>query len=289
MLDLKSNFKLGQMQDRPRLLQKYTLTWHSYSDHLREALTEMMTSSEFADVTLVTDDKQQIRAHRNILSGCSPVFKSILQIDSNNTNPVIYLRGIQHSEMESIMQFIYLGEAKFNEERMSEFLTVSKNLEIKYLSTGIEMNDQTPSKESVEHENKIADENVDLDEGTTSPLNEDGGEYVESQVSTEPEIQHKSSNRRVTKELLSEAGKLKCQECERIFNSQPALQHHTKSKHEGVKYACNHCDYQATAKGVLKIHVQSKHEGVKYACNQCDYLATQQQHLKTHIKSKHKS
>ena len=41
---------------------------------------------------------------------------------------------------------------------------------------------------------------------TTSPLNEDGGEYVESQVSTEPEIQHKSSNRRVTKELLSEAG-----------------------------------------------------------------------------------
>ena len=134
-------------------------------------------------------------------------------------NPVIYLRGIQHSEMESIMQFIYLGEAKFNEERMSEFLMVSKNLEIKYLSTGIEMNDQTPSKESVEHENKIADENVDLDEGTTSPLNEDGGEYVESQVSTEPEIQHKSSNRRVTKELLSEAGKLKCQECEKIFNS----------------------------------------------------------------------
>ena len=59
-----------------------------------------------------------------------------------------------------------------------------------------------PSKDSVEQENKIADENVDLDEGTTSPLNEDGGEYVESQVSTEPEIQHKSSNRRVTKELF---------------------------------------------------------------------------------------
>ena len=41
------------------------------------------------------------------------------------------------------------------------------------------MNDQTPSKESVEQENKIADENVDLDEGTTSPLNEDGGEYAQ--------------------------------------------------------------------------------------------------------------
>ena len=45
----------------------------------------MMTSREFADVTLVTDDKQQIRAHRNILSAASPVFKNILQLNSNNT------------------------------------------------------------------------------------------------------------------------------------------------------------------------------------------------------------
>ena len=267
--------------------EKCTLAWRSYSDHLREALGDMMSSNEFADVTLVTDDKQQIRAHRNILSGCSPVFKSILRIDSNNTNPVIYLRGIQHSEMESIMQFLYLGEAKLNEERMSEFLMVSKNLEIKYLSTGIEMNDQTPSNESVEHDNNIADENMDLDEGITSPFNEDGGEYVESQVNTKPEIQNKSSNRRVTTELLSEDEKLKCQECERIFNSQPALRYHTKSKHEGVKYACNHCDYQATAKSALTIHVQSKHEGVKYACNQCDKQFTQQSGLTTHIQSKH--
>ena len=92
---------------------KYTLTWHSYSDHLRKTLQEMMTSNAFADVTLVTDDKQQIMAHQSILSACSPVFKNILQLDSTNTNPVIYLRGIQYSEMESIMQFIYLGEARF--------------------------------------------------------------------------------------------------------------------------------------------------------------------------------
>ena len=73
------------------LQEMYTFHWHSYSDHLREVLREMMTSSEFADVTLVTDDKQQIRAHRSILSACSQVFENILQLDTNNTNPVIYL------------------------------------------------------------------------------------------------------------------------------------------------------------------------------------------------------
>ena len=153
--------------------EKYNLTWHSYSDHLREALREMMTSSEFADVTLVTDDKQQIMAHRNILSACSPVFKNILQHNCNNTNPVIYLRGIQHSEMESIIQFIYLGGARFYEERMSEFLMVSKNLEIKELSTGIEMNNQTDSNaESNEYRNNVmGEEKENLDYNFKFPWN----------------------------------------------------------------------------------------------------------------------
>ena len=44
------------------------------------------------------------------------------------------------------MQFIYLGEGRFYEERMSEM--VSKNLEIKDLSTSIDINvDQTESND----------------------------------------------------------------------------------------------------------------------------------------------
>ena len=159
-----------------------------------------MTSSEFADVTLVTDDKQQIRAHRNILSAASPVFKSILQIDSKNANPVIYLRGIQHSEMESIMQFIYLGEARFHEERISEFLTVSKNLEIKELSPGIEMNYETSSSEEItEHENNVVDVDLKIDEDTL-------------QAQTRPNISNKSTKRRVARSgVVSRDSKFRCQ------------------------------------------------------------------------------
>ena len=45
----------------------------------------------------------------------------------------MYLRGIQYSEMESIIQFIYLGEATLYEERTDEFLAVANSLEIKEL------------------------------------------------------------------------------------------------------------------------------------------------------------
>ena len=152
--------------------EKYILKRHSYSDHLRNMMKEMMISGQFADVTLVTDDKQQIKAHRNILSACSPVFKSIFQLDSSNANPVVYLRGIQHSEIESIMQFIYFGEARFYEERMSEFLMVSKNLQIKDLSTGVEMNEQTSSNEENIEKDVVADEDLDIKGDPASHMDE---------------------------------------------------------------------------------------------------------------------
>ena len=56
--------------------------------------------------------------------------------------------------MQSIMQFIYLAEARFYAEKMSEFLLVSKNLEIQDLVICIEMNDKSTSNEqSIEHDN----------------------------------------------------------------------------------------------------------------------------------------
>jgi len=256
-------------------MQKYTLTWHDHSNHLRETLKEMMKSTEYSDVTLVTDDKQEIKAHRGILSACSPLFKNILQFDNNNANPIIYLTGIKHSEMESIMQFIYFGETKFCEERMSEFLMVSKNLEIKELSTF-----------NKHEKNNDANDGKYFDDYNTLPGNEYGAN-LDPQAKSASIISNKLANVKGMTAVVSGDSKLKCKDCLKLFNSQTALRYHTKSIHEGVKYACNHCDHQATDKGHLAQHIQSKHEGVKYACNLCDYQATQQSSLKTHIHSIH--
>ena len=91
-----------------------------------------MYSNELTDVTLVSDDKKQFKAHKIVLSASSPVFKSI--ISDNLSSPIIYLRGIQSYEIESILQFIYLGQATFYQERMNEFLNVAKSFQIKEIS-----------------------------------------------------------------------------------------------------------------------------------------------------------
>ena len=107
------------------------LQWDAYSDHLQGMLQEIISNDSFSDVTLVTDDKKQLKAHRNILSSCSSVFKEIFQIGATSNHQVIYLRGIQHSEIESILHFMYLGEAKV--DRMKEFIEVANNLDIRGL------------------------------------------------------------------------------------------------------------------------------------------------------------
>ena len=225
-------------------MQKYNLTWHTYSDHLRNIFQEIHLDQSSADVTLVTDDKKLLKAHKNILSACSSVFKDMLQLNMSNNHSVIYLRGIQHSEMESILQFIYLGEAKFYEERMNEFLNVAKNLDIRELAKGIEDSDSTAVYEN--------DTNIKTEE---SAIGAD-----EEAVSSNKDIiedgrgQHKTPSRAVNREYKHE-----CQQCDQAYKYSDHLTRHIQSVHEGVNYACNQCNYQATRQDSLKRHIQSKH------------------------------
>ena len=232
--------------------EKYSLMWHTYSDHLRSMMKEMMMDEDFSDVTLVTEDKKQIKANINILSACSPVFKHILKIDKNS-RPIIYLRGIQYTELESIMQFMYLGEASFYEERMDEFLAVAKSLEIKQLS-------ETESNDDSDDHHPTSDQDTST-------------EFVEEQTVISDNINNQAQQQRYGS-VVRGNGIYECDRCNKTYSDSGGLKRHIQSVHEGVKYTCDQCDYQAAQKCYLRRHIQSKHEGVKYGCDQCDYQST---------------
>ena len=56
---------------------------------------------------------------------------SFVLLNLSLSGNLIYLRGIQSYEMESILQFMYLGEGRLFYERMGEFIKVAKELEVK--------------------------------------------------------------------------------------------------------------------------------------------------------------
>ena len=205
--------------------------------------------------------------------------------------PQLYLHSyvLSHSMKEVEVPITYLGKARSYEERMSEFLMVSKNLEIKELSTGIDMNDQTTSNEECnEHEDTVPNQDP------PQTLNEEV-EYPTTPTSTKLKYACNQCDRQFTTksnqtqhiQSAHEDVKYACIQCDYQATHTSSLTKHIQSKHEGVRYVCNECDYQATIQGNLTQHIKSVHEGVKYACSQCDYQATQQSNLAQHIKSAH--
>ena len=246
--------------------EKYNLTWHSYSDHLKTMMKELMMNEDYSDVTLVTEDKKQIKAHINILSACSPVFKDILKKE-NNSSQIMYLRGIQFPELESILQFIYLGEATFYEERMDEFLAVAKSLEIKELCNASPEPNDEPDVEPSSFDPVTLTENLEE-------------QAVKSDIKTHAPLERQ-------RRAVSVNGNYECDQCHKTYSNRMGLWQHNQSVHQGVKYACDQCDYQATKQFNLTVHIQSKHEGIKYACDQCDQQFTVKGNLRAHIKKMH--
>ena len=155
--------------------ETFNLSWQSYTDHLRSMLEEMKSETELTDVTLVSDDMIQIRAHKVILSASSPVFKTI--IGSLPSNSMIYLRGIQNQELQSILEFLYLGKSSLEKARINEFLKVASDLQIIGLQQSEERQKRLENisvddeildvKEEVE-KSDVADEYLENDEIMTS-------------------------------------------------------------------------------------------------------------------------
>ena len=255
---------------------KYSLTWDSYSDHLNNMMKDLMLNEDFSNVTLVTEDKKHIKANIHILSSCSPVFQDILKKE-HKSSPTIFLRGIQYSEMESIIQFIYLGEATFYEERIDELLAVAKSLEIKELC------------------NAGAETRRDSETSPSDPIAEEVKEVKGVELKKEPTVMTDQTTKQAPRDeeevpcsfVYTQGLKYACNQCDYEAKQQWQLNIHIQSKHEGVKYDCDKCDYQAIRHDHLTRHIKSKHEGVRYACDWCSFQSTRKDHLTRHIQSKH--
>ena len=77
------------------------------SEEFFEHIGELLKSSDFSYVTIVSEDQRIFKGHRNIISGFSPVLKKLFKIDFNNQPALLYLNGINSSEINAIMEFIY--------------------------------------------------------------------------------------------------------------------------------------------------------------------------------------
>ena len=106
------------------------MKWNEFNSNIRGYLRIIREDQRLFDVTLVTDDGQHIQAHKIILSAGSHFFSDIF-LKSNQTNMLIYLKGIDSIQLEFILDFLFNGEAPVGQEELKEFLETGEELQVK--------------------------------------------------------------------------------------------------------------------------------------------------------------
>ena len=105
-------------------LKHTILAWDNFVSNTQTTFKQLWNDHDFADVT---EDGHQIKAHKVILSSNSSVFKKML-IQNTHPNPLIYLRGFKHDDLEQVVRFIYQGECEMEEQQLEDVLAVGREL-----------------------------------------------------------------------------------------------------------------------------------------------------------------
>ena len=106
--NIRSQFVFGQIC-RNKMSEKFCLRWNDFENNISVAFKDLREEKDFFDVSLACDSDEQISAHKVILSACSPWFRAILKRNPHQ-HPLLYLKGVKHSDLQAVLNFMYHGE-----------------------------------------------------------------------------------------------------------------------------------------------------------------------------------
>ena len=186
------------------------LNWNQFTESAKGAFQNLWTSGDFTDVSLACADGEQVKAHKVILSSCSPFFKKLL-LQNTHQYPLIYMKGIDTQYLKSLLKFIYTGEVEIANEILANFLEAANEFQMSGLTKTVELK-QKPEECSLQTESeagKLFAEKVleDIDDQSVYHPNE-------------------------------------CKTCHNVFTTNYNLKAHILAIHQGVKHACSYCPFR---------------------------------------------
>lgn len=112
--------------------QRFCLRWNNHQSNLLSVFDQLLHDESFVDVTLAVEG-QLLRAHKMVLSACSPYFQALF-VNHPDKHPIVILKDVPYSDMKSLLDFMYRGEVSVDQDRLTAFLRVAESLRIKGLT-----------------------------------------------------------------------------------------------------------------------------------------------------------
>uniref|UniRef100_A0A1B6MU69 HMG box domain-containing protein n=1 Tax=Graphocephala atropunctata TaxID=36148 RepID=A0A1B6MU69_9HEMI len=112
--------------------QQFNLRWNNHTNNIIQVFAEQLTSENLVDVT-ISCEGQFLKAHKMVLSACSPYFQELFRIHQV-PHPVIIINGMSFLDIKLVIEFMYRGEVKVQEGDLGGLLVAAETLQVKGLS-----------------------------------------------------------------------------------------------------------------------------------------------------------
>ncbi|XP_034485534.1 modifier of mdg4-like isoform X14 [Drosophila innubila] len=119
--------------------EQFSLCWNNFNTNLSAGFHESLCRGDLVDVSLAAEG-QIVKAHRLVLSVCSPFFRKMFTQMPSNTHAIVFLNNVSHSALKDLIQFMYCGEVNVKQDALPAFISTAESLQIK----GLTDNDPTP-------------------------------------------------------------------------------------------------------------------------------------------------
>ena len=230
--------------------EKFFLKWNDFHSNISKSFTQLRHEDDFYDVTLVSDDQDQISAHKVVLSACSEYFKNILK-KNKHPNPLLCLEGINSIELKIILDYLYNGEVNIFKENLDRFLNIAERFKLEgFMSNegGIVLDDSIATNSNNDVKVTFNDINELKPDELLYDSKENKIETVTAQTKTKIVIKSEGFSNvdeldaKILEHIEKDGSRWKCNICDKILGNKTHAKEHVEIHFDGLTFQCSECD-----------------------------------------------
>ena len=299
--------------------ESFYLNKRNFQESSSNIIRNLFNDEDFTDVILASTDNTQVRAHRAVLSASSKFFNNILKANKG-PNLVLYLKGVKHQDLQSLIEFIYCGKTNVNKTNLANFLEAAEELKIEGLVPGQPDSSRQQEMLSVNTNNSVYSFEQVEEPSSLSTINEDntgisnitsdntgGSNFTEDDTEistiTELTIEDEEPDVSVPKCLLGPSSSSE----ELTFSSPGFSSTLLNTPAQTSEHKCQDCGKTFTTGFSVKRHRETVHkvemiktemklevvekdsqQHDKFPCDRCDFSTFHKTSLKRHLLMVHK-
>jgi len=260
------------------------LQHNDFSNQYSGGFQELREAKELLDVTLACED-DTIDVHKVVISASSPFFRKVLS-KTKQSHPFIYLKGVKFTDLGTIIDFIYNGEATIGAGDVDRFLEAAQELQIKGLAS------------DEEETNYKTNETVEEDMDETTEKISDAKNVIEKKIKAKEkqivQIKKELEDGEVKSTELSdtvEMSDIKIDLDETQLKELRALIRENMEQcqnDEDVKmWKCKICAKESKKRDKMADHVESHLDKFTFTCEYCQKVMRTRKGLRSHVKYNH--